>query len=82
MEYLTRVMRGSDKAEIVLALGLAGGGSKAVRMKKKPDQREKLKAAELLGKNLGLFDKQADNNHESLEKLSELLKEIKDDAQQ
>lgn len=76
MEYLTSVMRGRDETETVLVID-----KEAVRMDILPEHREKLKAAELLAKTLGMFDKQAENNNESLEKLGALLKEVKDDAQ-
>ena len=59
IEYLTSVMRGESKAEIVVVEGTGDGCSKAVKIDKKPDEKEKLKAAELLGKRFGLFiDKQ------------------------
>ena len=55
MEYLTSVMRGESQAEVVVVEGMGDGYSKAVRINKKPDEKEKLKAAELLGKRFGLF---------------------------
>lgn len=55
MEYLTAVMRGESKAEIVVVEGTGEGCSKAVKVNKSPDEKEKLKAAELLGKRFGLF---------------------------
>ena len=59
MEYLTSVMRGESQAEVVVVEGTGDGCSKAVRINKNPDEKEKLKAAELLGKRFGLFvDKQ------------------------
>ena len=50
MEYLTAVLRGESKAEIVVF-----GSEGAERMDKAPDEKEKLKAAELLGKRLGMW---------------------------
>lgn len=59
IEYLTSVMRGESTAEIVVVEGMGDGNSKAVKVNKAPDEKEKLKAAELLGKRFGLFiDKQ------------------------
>ena len=59
LEYLTAVMRGKSEAEIVVVEGMGDGYSKAVKVNKSPDEKEKLKAAELLGKRFGLFiDKQ------------------------
>lgn len=59
IEYLTSVMRGESTAEIVVVEGTGDGCSSAVKVNKSPDEKEKLKAAELLGKRFGLFiDKQ------------------------
>lgn len=55
MEYLTSVLRGNTKAEIVVVEGCGDGMSEARRMTKAPDETQRLKAAELLGKRYGLF---------------------------
>lgn len=55
MEYLTSVMRGESQAEIVVVEGTGDGCSDARRMNKAPDEKERLKAAELLGRRYGLF---------------------------
>lgn len=55
MEYLTSVLRGESQSEIVVIEGTGDGCSDARRMNKAPDEKEKLKAAELLGKRHGLF---------------------------
>lgn len=55
MEYLTTVLRGESQSEIVVVEGVGDGCSVARTMQKKPDEKEKLKAAELLGKRYGLF---------------------------
>ena len=55
MEYLTSVLRGESSAEIVVVEGEGDGCSSARRIDKAPDERERLKAAELLGKRYGLF---------------------------
>lgn len=55
MEYLTSVMRGESQAEIVVIEGTGDGCSDARRMNKAPDEKERLKAAELLGRRYGLF---------------------------
>ena len=55
MEYLTAVMRGESTAEIVVIEGCGDGVTNAVRVSKAPDEKERLKAAELLGKRFGLF---------------------------
>ncbi|WP_317853954.1 terminase small subunit [Chakrabartyella piscis] len=55
MEYLTSVMRGEAQATVVVVEGTGDGCSEAREMVKSPDERERLKAAELLGKRFGLF---------------------------
>lgn len=55
MEYLTSVMRGETKSEIVVVEGCGDGYSEARNIDKAPDEKERLKAAELLGKRFGLF---------------------------
>ena len=55
MEYLTSVLRGESSAEIVVVEGVGDGCSEARTMQKRPDEKERLKAAELLGKRYGLY---------------------------
>ena len=55
MEYLTSVMRGESESETIVVEGVGEGCSEARRVTKNPDEKEKLKAAELLGKRFGLF---------------------------
>ena len=55
MEYLTSVLRGESKASVVVVEGIGDGCSEARTITKPPDERERLKAAELLGKRFGLF---------------------------
>lgn len=55
IEYLTSVLRGQSKAEIVVVEGTGEGCSEARLMDKSPDEKERLKAAELLGKYYALF---------------------------
>lgn len=55
MEYLTSVLRGQSTAEIVVVEGVGDGCSLARIINKAPDEKERLKAAELLGKRYGLF---------------------------
>lgn len=54
--YLTDVMRGKTMASV---LALCGDGCQEV-IEKPPDMRERLKAAELLGKRYGLFTDKMD----------------------
>lgn len=55
MEYLTSVLRGDSKSEIVVVEGMGEGCSSARKMDKTPDEKERLKAAELLGRRYGIF---------------------------
>jgi len=55
LKYLTSVMRGEAQAEIVVVEGIGKGFSKAIKMRKKPDESERLRSAELLGKRYGLY---------------------------
>lgn len=55
MIYLTSVLRGESQSEIVVVEGTGDGCSDARRMTKLPDERERLKAAELIGKRYGMF---------------------------
>ena len=50
MRYLTSVLRGQSVSEVVVVEGTGDGCSEARTMQKAPDEKERLKAAELLGK--------------------------------
>lgn len=50
MRYLTSVLRGQSVSEVVVVEGTGDGCSEARTMQKTPDEKERLKAAELLGK--------------------------------
>lgn len=60
LEYLTSVMRGKSTAEIVVVVGVGDGESKPLKIEKAPDEKERLKAGELLGKVFGLFRDKVD----------------------
>ncbi len=55
MEYLTSVLRGESSAEVIVVEGCGDGYSEARAIDKAPDEKERLKAAELLGKRYGIF---------------------------
>ena len=55
LKYLTQVLRGETQSEIVVVEGTGDGCSEARTMQKAPDEKERLKAAELLGKRYGLY---------------------------
>lgn len=55
LKYLTAVMRGKSQSEVVVVEGTGDGCSEARAMQKAPDEKERLRAAELLGKRYGLY---------------------------
>ena len=55
MEYLTSVMRGESVTQVPFVLGIGDGMEKVKFVDKRPDEKERLRAAELLGKRWGLF---------------------------
>ena len=55
MKYLTKVLRGEETEEIIVVEGQGDGISKARKIKKEISPKDRLKAAELLGKRYGLF---------------------------
>lgn len=50
MEYLTSVLRGESSAEVIAVVGVGKGVDKVEHVTKRPDERERLKAAEQLAK--------------------------------
>ena len=60
LKYLTSVMRGESYSEVIVVEGVGEGCSSARRMDKAPDEKERLKAAELLGKRYGLYTDKLD----------------------
>lgn len=59
IEYLTSVLRGESLSDEIVVEGTGEGCSEAKIVRKAPNENNKLKAAELLGKRYGLFtDKQ------------------------
>ncbi len=62
MEYLTAVMRGQTLSEIVVVEGCGDGCSEARRMDKAPDEKERIKAAELIGKRYSMWTDKVEAN--------------------
>lgn len=62
LRYLTSVMRGESQSEVVVVEGVGDGCSEAKRIDKSPDEKERLKAAELLGKRYRLFTEKVETN--------------------
>ena len=55
LRYLTAVMRGESESEVVVVEGVGEGRSRARTVGKAPDEKERLRAAELLGKAHSIF---------------------------
>lgn len=60
MEYLTSVLRGESQSTVCVTVGTGDGCSEAQLISKPPDEKERLKAAELLGKRYGLYIDKSD----------------------
>ena len=54
-QYLTTVLRGDSKSLEVVVVGTGDGCSEAQLIEKGPSEKDKLKAAELLGKRWGIY---------------------------
>ena len=77
LAYLTSVLRGETQSEIVVVEGQGEGISRAKPMQKAPDERERLKAAELRGKRMGLFKERIElSTDEPSKKLSDILDQL------
>ncbi len=59
LQYLTGVMRGETQSEVVVVESLGGGCREARKIRKTPEEKERLKAAELLAKRYGLLNDKA-----------------------
>lgn len=60
LQYLTSVIRGETLSEVVAVEGIGEGCSEARRIEKAPEEKDRLKAAELLGKRYGLYTDKLD----------------------
>ena len=60
LRYLTSVMRGESKSAVVVVEGTGEGCSDARVVYKPPDEKERTKAAELLGKRHSLWTEKLD----------------------
>ncbi len=76
MEYLTSVLRGESKASVVVVEGMGDGCSEARTVTKPPDEKERLKAAELLGKRFGMFSDKLSVSTPSDGCLADILKQL------
>ena len=77
VEYLTSVMRGESKSEEIVLKGVGKGSQRIEKVQKKPSEKDKLKAAELLGKRFGMFKERVELDGElRSEKLSDVLNQL------
>ena len=59
-EFLSMSMNGEIDEEVVVTVGTGEGHSEAVKVRKEISTRDRLKAAELLGKRYGLYTEKVD----------------------
>ena len=76
MEYLTSVLRGKSTSSVLARDEI---GAERV-IEKPPDEKERLKAAELLGKRYGLFKEAVDLEVKVSEKLADIMAQIGGDG--
>jgi phage terminase small subunit len=62
LKYLTSVLRGESKSSMVVVESIGDYMTEAREMQKAPDEKERLKAAELLGKRYGLYKETVEQN--------------------
>ena len=62
MKYLTKVLRGEEVEEVIVVEGVGDGCSEARRINKALNQKDRIKAAELLGKRYALFTEKVEAN--------------------
>lgn len=55
LRYLTSVLRGESQSTEIVVEGIGEGCSEARTIQKEPSEKDRLKAAELLGKRYGLY---------------------------
>lgn len=62
LKYLTSVLRDSTDSETVVVEGQGEGCSEARILRVKPSEKDKLKAAELLGKRYGIYTEKVEQS--------------------
>ena len=60
LRYLTSVLRGQSQSTEIVVEGIGEGCSEARTIMKEPSEKDRLKAAELLGKRYGLYTDKID----------------------
>lgn len=80
LKHLTAAMRGEIEEEVVVVEGIGEGESRARVLKKQISAKERIRAAELLGKRYALFTDKVDMDVDvGTEKLDSILRQLKDD---
>ncbi|EOU1139356.1 terminase small subunit [Clostridium perfringens] len=83
LEYLTRVLRGEETEQVVVTENIGDFMSEAKVIDKELSAKDKIKAAELLGKRYRLFvdkvEKDSNVNVNYTTKLDSILNQLKDD---
>lgn len=62
LRYLTAVLRGESRSSVVVVESTGDFTSAAREIEKAPDEKEKLKAAELLGKRYGIYTERTEQS--------------------
>jgi len=62
LRYLTSVLRGESQSTEIVVEGKGEGRSEARTIQKEPSEKDRLKAAELLGKRYGIYTENVDVN--------------------
>lgn len=62
LQYLTSVLRGESQSTEIVVEGTGDGCSEARTILKKPSEKDRLKAAELLGKRYGLYTEKVETD--------------------
>lgn len=76
LKYLTAAMRGEIDEEVVVTENIGDFMSEARVVKKQLSAKERIKAAELLGKRYSLFTEKVDMNVEKSEKLADIIDQL------
>ena len=76
LQYLTSVLRGESQSTEVVVEGIGDGCSEARTILKEPSEKDRLKAAELLGKRYGLYTEKVQAEVSSVDESKEKLNNI------
>lgn len=78
LKYLTSVMRGESQSTEIVVEGFGDGVSEAREIQKRPSEKDRLKAAELLGKRYSMFKEKLEVSgmQDEMSKLDDLLKQV------